>query len=339
MTAISRAGFTFLVYAPRSGSTYFARRLAEAYPSVLVMPEFRLPEFLMTAGDSRVRGMNRSDVARLLLADRQLKGSLGFTDELLRDLAEAVHGKGIAGILDGVVRAYSDRPRSHTVLKLGRAAAFDSTIREVLPGSKYIHILRDGRAVVNSLLATQKVYYPRENMGRDDVVWSSNIWNRHVDQVQHLQRNCPGRVITVRYEELVQDESGIMAELGPWFENGGMTPTREFMPGRTEGPLHRWIDADADLSRIDGWTKELGDRRAIVGEFLMRQRLQLLGYPLIFTRAVPRKDLVLLVAGARSRHQCVALVRAARRIASHWREPRLVLQHLNVAMMVRRARR
>jgi hypothetical protein len=92
-------------------------------------------------------------------------------------------------------------------------ALVSGTLARVFPGAKFIHILRDGREVVNSMLSFADSS-PDPAMARwlrKTVPWTTGFreacetWRDYVESVTALRRDYPERVFVLRHEELVSD--------------------------------------------------------------------------------------------------------------------------------------
>ncbi len=329
----------FLTYAPRSGSTHVARLVAETFPHVLVVPEFRLPEFLLTLGDSRLRRTDSVHRHRLLESDRQLVTSLGLEQRDLRQIA-LQDGVGVVELLTLVVDAYERRRGGCTervLLKLGRAAAFGDSILALSPGTTFLHCLRDGRAVVSSLMRTGKAYAVGETMGRDDLVWSARQWTRQLDAVGRLESEHPGSVVTLRYEELVAGPDAAVAGLVRVFGSpASETTSVPFSVGVVETALHPLAEHRTLSERASAWRQELSPDDGTVVEHLMGEHLAAAGYQAHYATGVPRRRVAWLVWRVRARHLVLQVRYLVRRGAQYRRQPRLVLRHLAVLHRLRR---
>lgn len=335
--------YDFLTYAPRSGSTHLAHLISHAFPHVQVMPEFRLPEFLFTAGEDRVWAMTSAAVLKTLRLDMQLKSNLSLTDADLKAIAERCGHLGTVGILNEVVCRFSSLTEGRVLLKLGRAAAFVKEIHRVLPEAYYLHCVRDGRAVVNSLLSTKKVYYPGETMGRGDVVWSSAVWNRQIDQANAIAYHSD-QLITIRYESLLLEPEGVLEMLAPRLKASPSGPESvrsgpeavPFLVRGRESTIHGLVGEASKLERVDAWKEELPFSAGVVAEYLMRRRLTALGYSSYYSARRARGLLLCWVCLSYARHVASECVYGVKRVVRHWRQPRLIAAHLKVLARVGR---
>ena len=83
-------------------------------------------------------------------------------------------------------------------------------IAELFPGSRFIHIMRDGRDVVSSLMRKQ------EDDGKPWVTFEEahDTWKWSVDLGRNFGRRVsPDRYFEFRYENLVADDPGVAREI------------------------------------------------------------------------------------------------------------------------------
>jgi Sulfotransferase family len=86
-----------------------------------------------------------------------------------------------------------------------------ATLGAVFPGASFVHILRDGREVVNSMLnfldsrldPAVARFVKRESGWSRDIREACATWSQHVDAARAFCDEHPDRATVVRYEELV----------------------------------------------------------------------------------------------------------------------------------------
>lgn len=81
-------------------------------------------------------------------------------------------------------------------------------ISEVLPAARVVHVVRDSRAVCESLLAARHTSWGSDWAPRSAMV-AARIWRTHVEAVER----CRLPVHRVRYEELLADPDPVLAAL------------------------------------------------------------------------------------------------------------------------------
>jgi protein-tyrosine sulfotransferase len=96
-------------------------------------------------------------------------------------------------------------------------------LARMFPGGLFIHILRDGRKVVHSMINFLTRF---REQGLPEVIkkspkpaWSADFqeacrtWRRFVEAALDFQAACPGRCLTVLYDQLVSDPAKEFAEI------------------------------------------------------------------------------------------------------------------------------
>jgi hypothetical protein len=158
-------------------------------------------------------------------------------------------------------------------------------LREIFPDAKFIHVIRDGRAVANSNLAVdfwdgwrgpqswrfgslspaeQDVW---DRMGRSFVALAGIEWNKLVTAARITQSVVlPENFLEVRYEDLCADRFGVMWRILDCCE---LPMTSTFESELRQFPLE---------SQNDKWRKDLTRRQQEVLENVMRDQLQSCGY-------------------------------------------------------------
>jgi hypothetical protein len=81
------------------------------------------------------------------------------------------------------------------------------TIADMFPGASFIHILRDGREVVNSM--THFLDIPKDNLGQApgwvDFTEACKTWRRSTEVAMNFCTRNPARCLTVVHKELVNN--------------------------------------------------------------------------------------------------------------------------------------
>jgi hypothetical protein len=154
----------------------------------------------------------------------------------------------------------------------------------MFPEARFIHLVRDGRAVAASLL---------------ELDWGPN---NAFDAAQYWMARCaPGlaaesrlgrdRVLRVRYEDLVSETEATLRRVvsfaGLEYESG-MAQGTGLRPGAYSQQQHRLVGTPPNPSRVDHWRRTLTPRQVEVFEAEAGDFLGSLGYqPLYGIRARP----------------------------------------------------
>jgi hypothetical protein len=234
----------FLVAAERSGTTLL-RLMLDGHPQIAWPAEF---DFALERPAVERGERHREAFWRMLRESRQALQARVEIDESL-ELPDLVRS------LLEQLRRRSSKPVFGVTVHRG----FDQLL-PLWPDARFIHLLRDGRAVARSHV----------QMGWAGNAWAaSKAWRDAERACQALERALePSRLLEVRYEELVRNPPGelarICAFLGvPWDARMLSYPTRS----RYELPR---------AERIDGWRAQLSRRdwaqlEAAIGP-LLRER-------------------------------------------------------------------
>jgi hypothetical protein len=190
----------FVVGSPRSGTTALALALAE-HSELWGFDESQFLWDLFGSGivDKNYRRVNGSGS----WLERQGIGRQKFLEHL---------GLGINAMmtaLSGGLR-WVDQTPIYSLLV--------DQLADMFPGARFIHICRDGRSTVHSM-----VNYGRRfpEAGGALAPWATNFreacrtWRRYVEAVLDFERTSPGRCLTVANETLSEDAaSGFEAIMG-----------------------------------------------------------------------------------------------------------------------------
>ena len=256
----------------RSGTTLLGSMLG-VHPSCICVPESQFKAPLLK--DPSLH--SSADIHRLISADWRFK---------LWDMPVAPGDVSLNG-------STADRP-ARTMLRLvelyaakvGRPAAsvwIDHTPHNVrqakllaraFPDSRFIHIVRDGRAVAASVMPL--------DWGPNSILEAAHFW---VEQTAYglaaEQQFGSERVHRVHYERLVREPGAVMQEVSAFL---GLDFTPEMCDGggfvvpQYSAGQHRLIAQRPDPSRIDAWTKILTPREHEIFEHLTEDFLDYMGY-------------------------------------------------------------
>lgn len=163
----------------------------------------------------------------------------------------------------------------------------------LMPRSRLLFLVRDGRDVVDSLLhAYQPGGFLARHQGRafetpeeraEGLRWAALLWSCNVDMtLRAISAHPPELCLTVRYEDLLADTAGRTAELQAWLglersdsERREMLAATAFsaVPAERRGSRARNRSAQPGL-----WRQNLSDEEQQTCVEIMGPRLRKLGY-------------------------------------------------------------
>lgn len=161
---------------------------------------------------------------------------------------------------------------------------YASTLLEIFPQARIVHIVRDGRGVAASILPL--------DWGPNTIVRAAPWWQAMVREGLALEALLPGdRIVRVRYEDLVRAPEETVQQLCQELElayEPGMLQANGFQPPSYTAGQHTLIGRQPDPSRATRWKTALTRRQIEMFESLAADLLGQLGYPLLYgSRAKP----------------------------------------------------
>lgn len=225
-------GLVFVVGAPRSGTTWLQRLLA-AHPRVAtgqeshLFSEFVGPQLRAWRKHLRSAPVERGGVGPgCYHTEEQFLAIL--RDYMLRLLAPLIEARGEAEL-------FVEKTPGH--------ALYVAEIHELLPEARFIHIIRDARDVVVSLLTAAGSW--GQGWAPERTARAALLWERHVRSARTAGRALGARRYhEVHYEELARDGAPTLERL---FDFVGLPVERT--------AIERWLeDNRADAVRAGGGT-------------------------------------------------------------------------------------
>jgi hypothetical protein len=222
----------WLFGSPRSGSTWLARMAAE-HPSVLVMNEptigYHLSPFL-----ANEPGYHDEDLDLHTFTIRRVVE--GDPHKFFAAEHADVWVPGLRRLLNERLRAHMEREAGPTLsddavllVKEPNGSQSADVIMRAQPTARLLFLLRDGRDVVDSELASfavggwQARHYPHmrgvsEAERLDFVSRSAHQWLWRTEIVEGAFAEHPGPKHQLRYEDLLSEPGRHLAELFEWLE-------------------------------------------------------------------------------------------------------------------------
>jgi hypothetical protein len=165
------------------------------------------------------------------------------------------------------------------------------TLLRMFPKARFIHLVRDGRAVAASLLPL--------DWGPNNALHAAEFWMARCAAGLVAESELgPERVMRVRYEDLVGDPGSTLSRIARY---AGL----DYEPAMAEGTglhpspyhqaQHRLVGRSPDRSRLDSWRQSLTSRQIEIFEAEAGEFLTMLGYgPVHGIRARPATQVEVL---------------------------------------------
>ncbi|MBW1699713.1 MAG: sulfotransferase [Deltaproteobacteria bacterium] len=279
------SGIVFLLYDSRSGSTLLSRLLDE-YEDIGVTVEsnfmisiLRLHQEFERKSDAasifqKLRGMDRFE--NLRIEEEKFLGCLENKEPTINSFVTCL------------LKTYFERkdPSADAwIVKDGSNGYFINQIIHEIPEAKFIHILRDGRAVLNSRMKTINPYGNKKAMARDPLT-AARHWKSLVTHIDNFSKKFPERILEVRYEHLIkstEEEIGrIRRFLGLQKNRSRKANPKTYFQKITEKEkkIHELVISAPRRSRCEAWKEELSvDHRKlfeyVAGDILIKKGYKL----------------------------------------------------------------
>lgn len=262
----------------RSGTTFLASLLG-SHPQAVTLPEsvFKLVLLKTTTVEAlEVASLN------ILLKKHHKFAHLGINETDLQERLKSLELRSAQEIINSVVDLYAEgkgrknynfwidhNPNNLQNCKL---------LSDAFPNAKFIHLVRDGRAIANSVINL--------DWGPNTTLHAAQWW---------LQKLCHGllseqwlgskRIMRVKYEDLVRKPQETLQTISEFigldYSQRMTTGDSSFVAGYTKNQ-HSLVGRPADLSRVNKWEQQLSPQEIQVFEKYTGQTLELMGYQLNF---------------------------------------------------------
>jgi sulfotransferase family protein len=259
----------------RSGTTMLGAMLG-SHSECICVPESQFIEDLIAWSNSLRGSLNpRQALSRIVTNHRyRLLWELPL-DPAAADPSEL--GSSLPELLTWLARAYGRKSGKagslwvdHTPTNFRRGR----TLLGMFPEARFIHLIRDGRAVAASLLPL--------DWGPNNVLHAAEFWMARcaLGLAAELEWG-PGRVLRVRYEDLLNQPEPSMRRIAsfsgleyePAMVSGG-----GHRPGRYHARQHHLVGLAPDPSRVERWQQIFTRRQVEIFEAEAGEFLETLGY-------------------------------------------------------------
>lgn len=228
----------FIIGAPRSGTTFLVE-LLNAHSQVMITDETRV----------------MTHVSRILTeqpADRRtvMHKRAAWLEHLRAEFPRIVRGyyEKLGAPMNG---RWGDKNPHYSDRKTDPAAL--ATIDQLFPESQFIHIVRDGRAVVASLFSLGWAKNP---------AYAADVWRRHVEHSREFGAQIgPDRYLEFTYERLMAEPDQVTKEIFDFLGMDVSAEVERFL--REEGQQRRPVSgATTDLAKAGSrqWEDKLEPR-------------------------------------------------------------------------------
>ena len=206
LSATEAAVPSFIVGCGRSGTTLL-RAMLDSHPKIAVPPE---SYFVVALLKQRAAFEPSGTLDHSAFLDELCRApsfiEWGIDRETLATHPAFLDARTVPEAITAAYRCYADRfDKSIMVDKtpfLGRNVGL---LASSFPGTRFVHLVRDGRNVAQSLAAME--------FGPATAELGILEWQRHVDAIDRYVADGGENVLCVRYEDLVEDPTAVLGRI------------------------------------------------------------------------------------------------------------------------------
>jgi hypothetical protein len=266
--------FPFAVGVARSGTT-FLRNILDAHPDLAMVNEsYFVTGLWPRRGQYQVDGLfDLPKFAEDLLKDRNFRRNWEVEPAVIRSRFAEPEPIDFADAMRRLYAFYAElREKPRYGDKTPWFVNEISTLAEIFPESKFVHLIRDGRDVALSILELA--------IGPDHVSVSAEQWSRLISNGRASGRALgPSRYLEIRYEDLASDPEPLIRSICDHFE---LDFSQEMLDRanvwRRKLPNKVIRRGYVTESGVRDWRREMHPRQVALYEAVAGPRLSELGY-------------------------------------------------------------
>jgi Sulfotransferase family len=276
----------------RSGTTMLGAMLG-AHSDCIATPETQFIEHQFAEHRFDPGALDPRETLAQIMADRRYRLLWQFPIDLGSVGLEQV-GTTYPRVLSWLVQAYARNQGKeasvwidHTPTNFRRAL----TLLRLFPEARFIHLVRDGRAVAASLLPL--------DWGPNNALHAAEFWmGRCALGLAAESQLGSERVLRVRFEDLVSNPEFVLQQIATFADvdyQSAMAGAAGLRPGRYHQQQHHLVGQPPDQSRLDRWRRSLSARELEIFEAEAGDFLSILGYEQLYgVRARPATQVEVL---------------------------------------------
>ena len=201
----------FLVGCPRSGTTLLQQML-DAHPAVAIAPETHFMHYFWDRRDSYGNLNIESNYQKILdnLTDLPEFSEMGLSEAYFRSAA-ITNSRNYGALLSLLLEQFANHRNVKVVgEKTPNHVLYLPILKKFFPSARFVHIVRDPRAVVNSW---RSVPWSNGNLTQD-----AQAWRAHVAAPRRCNDEVKSALFTLSYEKLVREPEAVLHSLCEFLE-------------------------------------------------------------------------------------------------------------------------
>ncbi len=267
--------------------------LLGAHPRGATLPESQFKLEAMRGAMIHANAKTRAQRLRNLLRSHRFTGwHRALSTVKSEDLEKGSYRQQIDILVSAYLRVIGKEDADFVVDDTPSNKNFFLTLGELYPKARFIHIIRDGRAVANSVL--------QKDWGPNTSFFAAYWWQYHLAHGLAAEEALgPERVLRVCYEDVLNDPQGELAKICAWlgieYSERMLEPSAYTLDVRA-ATFNALAQRGPEPGRAHAWRSRLSSRQVEVFESATRDMLHYLGYGMDFgagARTASKREVVL----------------------------------------------
>ncbi|MFC1891400.1 sulfotransferase [Thermodesulfobacteriota bacterium] len=274
----------FIFYDDRSGSTYLSKQLAQNN-EICIPPETNfIPNLLLKYTDGKISNYSDLEKAIDLIFQDPKFSDWGISSDKIRSYVSSSLPVNLNAFIKLVFNIYKQE-NNETARLIGikkNYLNYVDKVVKVFPDSKYIGLIRDGRAVFNS--KKNSIYSVTNKPFETSPRKGARTWIKFLKDFDRLEEKLPSNSLRIYYEAFINSSLDTMEKVFNFLKVDSIVKDTEkqnqySIPERY-GDMHDNIYKEPLTTRISAWKKDLSGKEIFVYELISHKYLVKEGYEL-----------------------------------------------------------
>lgn len=277
----------FIVGSGRCGTTMLGSMLG-AGAGIVTVPEFFFKRRIINFC-TKYPQLDIAQINKLFTAiDTDYTFRIWATNSSLNEFLENKKNYNLREILEWYVLQYSiQHYNNHSPLYWIDHDPFSLRIIDnlvnIFPDAKFIHLVRDGRAVAASVMPL--------DWGGNTIVYAAHEWKSAINFGMEMEKkHGVKKIFRVKYEDILKapviNLNAICSFLEIKFEECMLEGNGFIVPDYTKNQ-HKLVGAKPDSKKLEEWRTKLTKREIEIFESISKEELLTLGYSLDYLNPKP----------------------------------------------------
>ena len=273
---------SFLIYDSRSGSTIVAALLNQ-FDGICVTPESAFVNRIIAYnGNLNVKDLNNFlDYLYYELRFAEFNIPKKYLAEKILESKKKISKKTIIEIILKEFFKYTQYETNHYIIKFP-PGNYLGIVKDMFPNVRFLHLIRDGRAVFNSKSKTKTIR--RRKPMNNNLIKAAFQWKRQFKT--YPQDNT---IIKVRYEDILSNPDISLRLLLDFIGISDVSSIEKVKAKEDyfnkisdrQKVLHNNVNRPIDVTKINKWKEELSEEQIYLYELLVSKQLKENGYLMI----------------------------------------------------------